>query len=562
MARLVNKQFNSPIGLYSQQNIQDVLDRESHLLENGAVGIDFNNPDVGKPKNLQNSAVLRMLEEEENRQRNGYGPGSDRLLKPLRAWPPPEYEQKSQLRSSFKDVVIPGVKRVAWPPPHETGQNSPYIEQNPVQTQGGPQYPSQAAGYQNNYQQPKPAPSNQALYQQQRAPLKLDVSQGGSSPLASPLSNQSPQAYRAPTPNKNWASVQSPVHTPNQPAWRQSSPSRFQAAHQPVSQQQFLGQQYSGPSQPNYSPNQGSQQYQPPVNQYQPQQQYQQPQNQYQQPQQQYQAPQQQYQAPQQQYQAPQQQYQAPQQQYQAPQQQYQPPQQQYQPPQNQYQPQQSQNQFSSVAAQAVPYQYPSEQQYQTQSTQQYQYSQQYQSSEQSHQSQPQGYQSVPQTSQVHSVPIQVQRQTSKPVEPPPSTITLRPQAPVSQAPPPVYTSQPATATLKVYVNPKNLRGDLKWPPEDVKQKMYEEAENLNTSNSFLSIQGGKHLRGDMKWPPENVKVQAEEENRLRLELAKGPVCRPRKVHRDYTEFFDQHALNSSYPGYKIPPGTQFYRAE
>ncbi|XP_072384814.1 uncharacterized protein [Diabrotica undecimpunctata] len=515
MARLVNKQFNSPIGLYSQQNIQEVLDRESHLLENGAVGIDFNNPDVGKPNNLKNSAVLRMLEEEENRQRNGYGPG---------------------------------VKRVAWPPPHETGQNSPYIEQNPVQTQGGPQYPSQAAGYQNNYQQPKPASSNQALYQQQRAPLKLDVSQGGSSPLASPLSNQSPQGYRAPTPNKNWASVQSPVHTPNQPSWRQSSPSRFQAAHQPVSQQQFLGQQYSGPSQPNYSPNQGSQQYQPPVNQYQPQQQYQPPQNQYQQPQQQYQAPQNQYQAPQHQYQAPQQQ--------------YQPPQNQYQAPQNQYQAPQSQNQFSSFAAQAVPYQYPSEQQYQTQSTQQYQYSQQYQSSEQNYQSQPQGYQSVPQSSQVHSVPIQVQRQASKPVELPPSTITLRPQAPVSQAPPPVYTSQPATATLKVKVNPKNLRGDLKWPPEDVKRKMYEEAENLNTSNSFLSIQGGKNLRGDMKWPPENVKVQAEEENRLRLELAKGPVCRPRKVQRDYTAFFDQHALNSTYPGYKIPPGTQFYRAE
>lgn len=36
-----------------------------------------------------------------------------------------------------------------------------------------------------------------------------------------------------------------------------------------------------------------------------------------------------------------------------------------------------------------------------------------------------------------------------KQVEPPPSTITLRPQAPVSQAPPPLVTSQPATATLR-----------------------------------------------------------------------------------------------------------------
>lgn len=37
--------------------------------------IDFRNPDVGKPDNLKNSAVLRMLEEEESRQRNGYGSG-------------------------------------------------------------------------------------------------------------------------------------------------------------------------------------------------------------------------------------------------------------------------------------------------------------------------------------------------------------------------------------------------------------------------------------------------------------------------------------------------------
>lgn len=71
---------------------------------------------------------------------------------------------------------------------------------------------------------------------------------------------------------------------------------------------------------------------------------------------------------------------------------------------------------------------------------------------------------------------------------------------------------------------------------------------------------GGKNLRGDLKWPPENVKHQMEEENRQRIELARGPAFRPRKVHRDYTNFFAQHALNSSYPGYKVPPGTQYYK--
>uniref|UniRef100_A0A1Y1LDA7 Zasp-like motif domain-containing protein n=1 Tax=Photinus pyralis TaxID=7054 RepID=A0A1Y1LDA7_PHOPY len=112
--------------------------------------------------------------------------------------------------------------------------------------------------------------------------------------------------------------------------------------------------------------------------------------------------------------------------------------------------------------------------------------------------------------------------QTIPKVEPPPSTITLRPQAPVSQIPAPVYTSQPATATL----------------------------------------QGGKNLRGDLKWPPPETKAQMEEENRKRIELARGPVCRPRKVARDYRDFFAQHALNSTYPRYKIPPGTQFYVRE
>nr|CAH7730852.1 unnamed protein product [Callosobruchus chinensis] len=253
--------------------------------------IDFRNPNVGKPANLKNSAVLRMLEEEENMQRNGYGPGNhqSRNLRE-RSWPPPEYEQKNQIRSAFKDVVIPGAKRVAWPPPNEAGLEGPYSE-------------------------------------------------------------------------------------------------------------------------------------------------------------------------------------------------------------------------HSSVPSQVAP------------------------------------------------------RPQAKPVAPPPSTITLRPQAPISQVPAPLVTSQPATATLKEkLVSPRNLRGDIKWPPEEVKKKMIEEAQNQQNCNSFLSLEGGKHLRGDLKWPPENVKSQMEEENRLRLELAKGPAVRPPKQLKDYTGFFEQHALSDTYPGYKIPPGTQFYR--
>uniref|UniRef100_A0A1B6D7Z3 Zasp-like motif domain-containing protein n=1 Tax=Clastoptera arizonana TaxID=38151 RepID=A0A1B6D7Z3_9HEMI len=76
---LVNKQFNSPIRLYSPQNIAETLNKQTQVLANGAVGIDFHN--LAKPANLSNSAVLRMLEEEENRAR---GQGIKRV-----AWPPP-----------------------------------------------------------------------------------------------------------------------------------------------------------------------------------------------------------------------------------------------------------------------------------------------------------------------------------------------------------------------------------------------------------------------------------------------------------------------------------------
>lgn len=103
--------------------------------------------------------------------------------------------------------------------------------------------------------------------------------------------------------------------------------------------------------------------------------------------------------------------------------------------------------------------------------------------------------------------------------EPPPATITLRQQQPVHQKPPPVFPSQPATA----------------------------------------SYQGGSNMRGDQKWPPQSVKEAVAAENEARRQLARGPACRPRKVKKDYGPFFAQHALNNNYPGYRAPPGTQHY---
>lgn len=39
--KLVNKQFNSPINLYSEASVREVIERESQLLSNGAIGWEF-----------------------------------------------------------------------------------------------------------------------------------------------------------------------------------------------------------------------------------------------------------------------------------------------------------------------------------------------------------------------------------------------------------------------------------------------------------------------------------------------------------------------------------------
>lgn len=37
-AHLMNKQYNSPINLYSADNVTEVLNKQSRMLNNGAVG--------------------------------------------------------------------------------------------------------------------------------------------------------------------------------------------------------------------------------------------------------------------------------------------------------------------------------------------------------------------------------------------------------------------------------------------------------------------------------------------------------------------------------------------
>ncbi|CAH1408165.1 unnamed protein product [Nezara viridula] len=131
----------------------------------------------------------------------------------------------------------------------------------------------------------------------------------------------------------------------------------------------------------------------------------------------------------------------------------------------------------------------------------------------------------TPPIRQAPDSPQPARRQLEQPIyhpvqfEPPKTTVTLRSTPPVNQQPAPVYQAQPPVA----------------------------------------SVQGGARMRGDQKWPPESIKQQTAAENEARVALAKGPAFRPRKVKKDYSSFFAQHALNSTYPGYKAPPGTQHY---
>lgn len=318
--KLVNKQFNSPINLYSPQNVQETLDKQTKLLANGAVGIDFNQ--LSKPSNLQNSAVLKMLEEEETRKRNGKA----------------------------------GLRRIAWPPPPE--DNEDFVESSPVQskTRGVGEYASYQSSCPSSVTSPQPPKS-----------LSSNNLINSSSPLSpSSLSTTSPygtlrqpSSFQQQTTPKIWAPVTPPATSPLPPiTFGHPQQYNHQHHHHQPSHQELE----------NTIPNPN------------------------------------------------------------------------YQPPRVVF-------------------------------------------------------------------------------EPPPSYITLRSEAPISQSPPPIYQAQPAVTLAPTSGN----------------------------------------MRGDKKWPPESVKQQTEAENRARVDLAKGPAFRPRRVTKDYSSFFAQNALNNNYPGYRAPPGTQYF---
>ncbi|XP_018564667.1 PDZ and LIM domain protein Zasp isoform X4 [Anoplophora glabripennis] len=65
--KVVNKQYNSPLKLYSEESIAETLSAQTEVLSTGALGVNFKKNE--KNYDASNSAVLRMLQESENEPR-------------------------------------------------------------------------------------------------------------------------------------------------------------------------------------------------------------------------------------------------------------------------------------------------------------------------------------------------------------------------------------------------------------------------------------------------------------------------------------------------------------
>nr|NP_001261658.1 uncharacterized protein Dmel_CG43897, isoform L [Drosophila melanogaster]AGB94353.1 uncharacterized protein Dmel_CG43897, isoform L [Drosophila melanogaster] len=490
--KLVHKQFNSPMGLYSQENVKATLNRE--LKAFGGEGIEVDDQ-ITKPLNLANSAVLRAVEEEEQQAKCGYKrvawpPASEERI--IREFTPqPQTQSPAPGAGGYYPQAHAPTAAAAAPPQGpiynnvqprttQTPQNAyPSAPQTTSTAYPTNQYPDSYSHQeqQQQQQQQQPVQYTQAQFGRQRSREPVQVS----APSPAPATDPSGYPYQA---NYQSNYPQEPLQAVNNVGggWKHIG------APQPKSRSEFTAGNGA------YPPFQGSyqQQQQQPQQYGAPSYDGQQPGAQWQQQQQQQQVPQQQYQ-PQSQAQAP---YQPPQ--WNQPQQQQQQPSYQASPYQQQQQQQPSyypQQNGGSTYAQPP---------YNSYSQPQLPYSQDQTDLQQQQQQQQQQYPGAYAGQDSY-------RGAS------PGIITLRKEAPVSQKPAPVYTSQPAA----------------------------------------VSYQGGSKLRGDLKWPPPEYKEAAARENEERRQLALGPVCRPRRVNRDYTPFFAKHQLNNGYPSYKVPPGTQ-----
>lgn len=61
---IVNKQYNSPVGIYSDETIAETLSAQAEVLAGGVLGVNFKKNE--KIYNSANSEVFKMLQEQAN----------------------------------------------------------------------------------------------------------------------------------------------------------------------------------------------------------------------------------------------------------------------------------------------------------------------------------------------------------------------------------------------------------------------------------------------------------------------------------------------------------------
>ncbi|XP_044726703.1 PDZ and LIM domain protein Zasp-like [Chrysoperla carnea] len=106
--KLVNKQYNSPMALYSEESIAETLSAQTEVLPTGALGVNFKKNE--RSYNAEKSEVLKMLQEAENDPKDAE----------------PENNEHQGVVTSPAPVNVAGLRHVTAPitaPPSQTSAN-------------------------------------------------------------------------------------------------------------------------------------------------------------------------------------------------------------------------------------------------------------------------------------------------------------------------------------------------------------------------------------------------------------------------------------------------------
>ncbi|CAG2054443.1 unnamed protein product [Timema podura] len=103
---IVNKQYNSPVGIYSEQTIAETLSAQAEVLAGGVLGVNFKKNE--KNYNAENSEVFKMVHEIDNEPRDSAPePAAIPATIGLGNIPTPEIDVPPKQQDPFK-ILPPG----------------------------------------------------------------------------------------------------------------------------------------------------------------------------------------------------------------------------------------------------------------------------------------------------------------------------------------------------------------------------------------------------------------------------------------------------------------------